>query len=72
VFAAGASLQAEWHAYNIVQLDLDTGQGIAIVRFQHPWWGGNWGADSFTYQNAKEGKIQFSLALSTGEMATEV
>ena len=58
-------------AYNIVQLNLDTGQGVAIVRLQHPQWGGNWGPDSFTYRNTREGKITFSLALDTGEEATE-
>jgi predicted MPP superfamily phosphohydrolase len=63
VFAAGASLKASYHAYNFVQLDLDAGEGTAIVRLQHPEIGGNWGADSFTYRNAKEGKIALSLAL---------
>ncbi|MBC8493123.1 MAG: metallophosphoesterase [Chloroflexi bacterium] len=63
VFAAGASLKANYHAYNFVQLDLDTGEGTAIVRLQHPEIGGNWGADSFTYRNAKEGKIALSLVL---------
>jgi predicted MPP superfamily phosphohydrolase len=71
VFASGASLWAKWHAYNIVKLDLDTGQGTAIVRLQHPQWGGNWGADSFTYRNAEDGKVKFSLALDASEEATE-
>jgi hypothetical protein len=60
-FAAGASLQANYHAYNLVRLNLDKGSGTAIVRLQHPDIGGNWGADSFTYRNAKNGKITFSL-----------
>jgi predicted phosphodiesterase len=60
-FAAGASLQANYHAYNLVRLNLDKGSGTAIVRLQHPDIGGNWGADSFTYRNAKNGKIAFSL-----------
>jgi predicted phosphodiesterase len=70
-FAAGASLRAEYHAYNLVQLNLDTGAGIAILRLQHPEIGGKWGADSFTYRNAKEGKINFTLPLR-GSKATEV
>ena len=69
-FASGASLKANYHAYNLVQLDLNTGKGIAIVRLQHPDLGGNWGIDSFTYRNAKEGRITFSLALDT-EAAAE-
>ena len=60
-FAAGASLKAKYHAYNLVKLNLDSGEGIAIVRLQHPDIGGKWGADSFTYSNAKEGKIVFSI-----------
>jgi len=70
-FAAGASLRANYHAYNLVQLNLDTGEGFAIVRLQHPEIGGNWGPDSFTYRNAKEGKITFSLASPKGVTITE-
>jgi predicted phosphodiesterase len=62
-FAAGASLRAEYHAYDLVRLDLDTGEGIAIVRLQHPKLGGKWGADDFTYRNTK-GKLLFTLPLS--------
>lgn len=61
VFAAGASLKARYHAYNIVRLDLDTGDGIAYVRLQHNDIGKTWGPDSLTYRNAVNGKIAFSL-----------
>ena len=60
-FAAGASLKANYHAYNIVTLDLATRQGIAVVRLQHPDIGGNWGADTFTYRNSENGRINFAL-----------
>ena len=60
-FAAGASLKANYHAYNIVTLDLASRQGIAMVRLQHPDIGGKWGADNFTYRNSENGKITFSL-----------
>jgi len=59
-------LKANYHAYNIVQLDLDTGEGTAIVRLQHPDFGKHWGNDEFTYRNAK-GKIDFSLVLGKKE-----
>ena len=62
-FAAGASLKANYHAYNLVQLDLDTGNGVAIVKLQHPDFGGNWGADEFTYRNTRGGKVTFSSRL---------
>jgi calcineurin-like phosphoesterase family protein len=70
-FAAGASLEANYRAYNFVQLDLETGEGTAIVRLQHPDIGINWGPDVFTYRNAKDGKVAFSLPLGTAETATE-
>jgi hypothetical protein len=70
-FAAGASLKANYHAYNLVQLDLGTGEGTAIVRLQHPDIGINWGPDVFTYRNATNGKIVFSLPLGASEIATE-
>lgn len=63
VLAAGASLKARYHAYNIVQLNLDTGAGIAFVRLQHDDIGKTWGPDSLTYRNAENGKIAFSLNL---------
>jgi len=70
-FAAGASLRADYHAYNLVKLDLDTGKGTLFVRLQHPDFGDTWGKDYFTYGNAKDGKLEFGLALSTSSVATE-
>jgi predicted phosphodiesterase len=70
-FAAGASLKANYRAYNLVQLDLNTGEGTAIVRLQHPEIGINWGPDVFTYRNATDGKIAFSLPLGAGKAAME-
>ena len=61
VFAAGASLKAKFQAYNLVKLNLNTGEGTAIVKVQHPELGNNWGPDSFTYHNAKDGKLTFSI-----------
>lgn len=71
VFSAGASLKAHYHAYNLVQLDLDTRKGVAIVRLQHPDIGGRWGSDNFTYSNTREGKMEFSLPLDSVATATE-
>jgi predicted phosphodiesterase len=64
-FAAGASWQALWHAYNLVALQVEDGQceGYAISRFQHPDLSANWGPDLFTYQHSKEGRIALSLKL---------
>jgi predicted phosphodiesterase len=72
-FAAGASLksESEYRAYSLAQLDLDTGRGSAIVKFQHPKYAPYWGKDDFTYRNAEEGKITFSVKRSTGAIATE-
>ena len=63
VFAAGASLKANYRAYNLVQLELDTGSGTAFVRLQHNDISKNWGPDSLTYRHAENGKIAFSLNL---------
>jgi predicted phosphodiesterase len=57
-FAAGASWKAHWHAYNLVRIDLDSGDGLAIFRFQHPQLSVNWGPDPFTYRHAPEGRIE--------------
>jgi predicted phosphodiesterase len=65
-FAAGASSRARYHAYNIVQLNLDTGRGKAYVRLQHPELGIHWGKDDFTYGNAIDGRIEFSLRSASG------
>jgi predicted phosphodiesterase len=62
-FAAGASWKARWHAYNLIQLDLDSGEAFAITRFQHPEFSVEWGADSLTYRHAKEGRIEWSIKL---------
>lgn len=69
-FAAGASLGANYHAYNIVQLNLDTGEGIAVVRLQHNDIGKNWGHDTLTYRHAQNGEIKFSLKLGEGHWAS--
>ena len=61
-FGAGASLKAKYHAYNVVRLDLDTGEGTAFVRLQHDDIGKHWGPDSLTYRNAQTGQIDFALA----------
>jgi hypothetical protein len=62
-FSAGASLNAHYQAYNIVELDCDSGQGRAIVRLRHPDLGGHWGADAFTYKNAVNGQVGFHLPI---------
>jgi hypothetical protein len=59
-FAAGASLYSSYQAYNLVRMDLDSGDGVEIVRLKHKDLGGIWGADDFTYQNMR-GMIRFSL-----------
>jgi hypothetical protein len=41
-------------------MDLDSGDGVEIVRLKHKDLGGIWGADDFTYQNMR-GMIRFSL-----------
>ena len=60
-FAAGASLKAPYQAYNLIQVDLDTGEGVAFVMLQHPDLGTEWGSDSFTYGNIPDGKVAFSI-----------
>jgi hypothetical protein len=70
-FAAGASLRANYHAYNLVKVDLDTGEVAAFVRLQHPDIGKEWGPDSFTYRNARDGKIEFHLTLGKGNTSAE-
>ena len=64
VFGAGASLKSQYHAYNLVRLNLTDGKGTAIVRFQHDDIQSNWGPDSLTYRNAQNGKIAFSLNMN--------
>jgi hypothetical protein len=61
--AAGASWKARWHAYNLVELDLDKGKGFATFRFQHPELSVEWGPDRFTYRHAPDGRIQLSVTL---------
>ena len=59
-FAAGASLKAHYQAYNLAQVDLDSGEGVAAVMLQHPDLGTAWGKDAFTYGSTPDGKIRFS------------
>jgi calcineurin-like phosphoesterase family protein len=62
-FAAGASWKARWHAYNLVKLDLESGEGRAFVQFQHPDYSVEWGPDSLTYRHAKGGRIEWKVEL---------
>jgi hypothetical protein len=63
-FSAGASLNAHYQAYNIIELDCDSGQARAIARLRHPDLGGHWGADSFTYKNTVNGQFRFNLPIN--------
>lgn len=65
VLAAGSSFEyrAKLNAYNIVQLDLDTGEALATLRMQHPQYSANWGHDTITYRHARDGKLQFKVEI---------
>ena len=71
-FAAGASHHADYRAYSLTQLNLETGQLTASVRLQVPSIGPNWSADSFTYRKAKNGMIRFRLAPAKHGSVVEV
>ncbi len=64
--AAGSGFEsrAKLNAYNIVRLNLDTGQAVATLRFQHPEYSPNWGHDTITYRKAKNGKLRFKIKMS--------
>jgi predicted phosphodiesterase len=65
VMAAGSGFESssKINAYNIVQLDLNTGRALASLRFQHPDYSVHWGDDTLTYRNAVNGKLEFNIRL---------
>ena len=63
VIAAGASYETREHAngYNLMQLDLDKGQGVVHLRRYSDERGGFWTKDVTTYRNVNDGRYEFTL-----------
>lgn len=61
--AAGASYEdrRSRNSYNIVRLDLETGQGTVYLRSWSNQSGGFWSWDTQTYQKVDNGRFSFSL-----------
>jgi 3',5'-cyclic AMP phosphodiesterase CpdA len=64
VVAAGACYETREHpnAYNYVQVDLGTGQGVVHLRNYSDRGGGFWTKDVVNYRNVPDGVYRFSLA----------
>jgi hypothetical protein len=68
VIAARASYETRRsaNAYNLVQLDLDAGQGMAHLRAWSDRGGGFWTPDALSYCNLLDGVYRFALLGSEG------
>jgi predicted phosphodiesterase len=65
VVAAGASYDTRQsrNSYNLLQLDLEAGQGAVFLRLWSDQGGGFWTKDVLTYKNVDDGQLTFPLSL---------
>lgn len=63
IIAAGACYETRQHpnSYNLVRLDLDTGQGMVYLRTYSDKGGGFWTKDVINYRNVPDGVYAFTL-----------
>ena len=68
VVAAGASFEKRrsHNSYNLVQLDMEAGQGTMFLRAWSDRRGGFWTKDVLTYKNVDDGEFIFPLSLPDG------
>ncbi|MBM3133776.1 MAG: hypothetical protein FJZ89_00490 [Chloroflexi bacterium] len=73
VIAAGACYETRTYpnGYNLVHLDMETGQGTVYLRLYSDRQGGFWAKDTATYRNVDDGQYNFQLFPSLGAVPVE-